>query len=211
MGDLLGTALGSAAEGPARGAAPDPGPRPRVDLGRLRGAYSALIGAAEPAVREGTADTPARAARAWVDLTAGYDVDVRALLRCFPAEGHDEMVVVRSIPFYSLCEHHLLPFHGEAHVGYIPNGKIVGLSKVARLVDAYARRLQVQERLTDQVADALERHVQARGVIVVVKAEHLCMSMRGVEKPGSITVTSVVRGILKEDPRARAEALDLMR
>lgn len=179
-------------------------------LGVARGAFARLLDVAEPQVRPGTKETPARAARAWLDLTAGYAVDVRRLLKCFDAEGHDEMVVVRGIPFYSLCEHHLLPFHGEAHVGYIPDGHIVGLSKVARLVDAYARRLQVQERMTDQIADALCDHVKARGVIVVVKATHLCMSMRGVQKPGALTVTSVVRGILKEDQRARAEAFELI-
>lgn len=183
-----------------------------VTAGGVEAAFRLILRSAEADEREGTMRTPERAAKAWRELTAGYDVDVAALVTTFDAEGHDEMVVVKSIPFHSLCEHHLLPFSGKAHVGYIPNGSIVGLSKIARIVDAYARRLQVQERLTDQIADVLAGDpVHARGVIVVVEAEHLCMSMRGVQRPGAVTSTSVVRGILKDDQRARAEAFALIR
>lgn len=160
--------------------------------------------------REGLVDTPARAAAAIAELTRGYDVDVAALFRTFDAGGYDELVVERAIPFWSLCEHHLLPFHGRAHVGYIANGRIVGLSKLARLVDAYARRLQVQERMTAQIADELWARLDPVGAIVVVEAEHLCMTMRGVAKAGARTVTSAVRGALKEKPEARAEALALI-
>lgn len=162
------------------------------------------------AATTGTIDTPLRAAKALADLTCGYHVDVPALFTTFESDGYDEMIVVKAIPFYSLCEHHLLPFHGGASVGYIPNGRIIGLSKIARLVEAYARRLQVQERMTVQIADAIETHLQARGVIVLVTAEHLCMTMRGVQKPGSTTTTSVVRGIIKDDQRARLEATTLL-
>lgn len=158
----------------------------------------------------GVERTPQRAAAAWRELTRGYQQDPRQLLTLFDAEGYDEMILVRDIPFYSLCEHHLLPFHGLAQVGYIPSTSIVGLSKIARVVDAYARRLQVQERLTDQIADLLWEGLAARGVIVILSAEHLCMTMRGVMKPGALTTTSVVRGILKDDPRARHEALALL-
>ena len=126
----------------------------------------------------------------------------------FAAE-HDEMVMVRDIPFTSLCEHHMVPFIGKAHVAYIPgdDGRITGLSKLARLVDAYARRLQVQERMTSQIADTMERALEPRGVLVVVEAEHLCMAMRGVRKPGTLTITSAVRGLFRDDPRTRAEAM----
>jgi GTP cyclohydrolase I len=173
-------------------------------------AYEALLCAAEGGLRDGTQDTPRRAAAAYAYLTSGYEVDVPGLFTHFDADGYDELVMVKAIPFYSLCEHHLLPFHGEAHVGYIPQGRIVGLSKLARLVEAYARRLQVQERLTEQIADAIVTHLEAKGVIVVISAEHLCMAMRGVEKAGTRTITSVVRGAMKDDPRARAEAFSLL-
>jgi GTP cyclohydrolase I len=155
---------------------------PPVHPEDLHTAYATLIGYAEGEIREGTLRTPERAAKAWANMMIGYRIDPASLLTTFDSEGHDELVIVRSIPFYSLCEHHLLPFHGEAHVGYIPNGRIVGLSKIARVVDAYARRLQVQERLTEQVAELLDDGLAARGVIVVVEAEHLCMSMRGVHE-----------------------------
>jgi GTP cyclohydrolase IA len=149
-------------------------------------AYRRLLQVAEGETwkREGLADTPARAARAWADLTCGYHQDPADLFTTFEADGYDEMVIVRDVAFYSLCEHHLLPFHGETHVGYIPGERIVGISKVARLVELFARRLQVQERLTTQIADALEEYLQPKGVIVVAGAEHLCMTMRGVQKPG---------------------------
>jgi len=180
-------------------------------LGQVRSCYRQLLSCidGEEPTRDGLVETPVRAANALVELTAGYGVDVAALLKTFDAEGHDEMVVQTGIPFYSLCEHHLLPFFGTAHVAYIPDGKIVGLSKLARVVDAFARRLQVQERLTDQVAGALEV-LKPRGIMVLVEAEHLCMAMRGVERPGAITRTSAVRGAMKTKPEARAEALSLL-
>jgi GTP cyclohydrolase I len=128
------------------------------------------------------------------ELCSGYDVDVAGLFRTFDHEGYDGMVMVRDIPVTSLCEHHLVPFVGYAHVAYLPNGRVIGISKIARVVEAFARRLQLQERLTKQIADALEEHLHASGVIVIVEAEHLCMTIRGVQKPGTRTVTSVVRG-----------------
>lgn len=159
---------------------------------------------------EGIEDTPRRAADALIELTSGYAVDIPALFKTFDAEGYEEMVVVRDIAFSSLCEHHLLPFHGHAHVAYIPDGRVVGLSKIARLVDAYAHRLQVQERLTGQVADALMEHLSPKGVAVVMEAEHLCMSLRGPRKPGAVTGTSALRGEMLDEPEARAEALALI-
>ena len=155
-------------------------------------------------------ETPMRAAKAWRELTAGYAADIPALFKTFDANGYDEMVVVRDIPFSSLCEHHLLPFYGKAAVAYIPQGRIVGLSKLARLVDAYARRLQVQERLANEVVDALMEHLQPTGAAVVMEAEHLCMSLRGAKVPGAITVTSALRGAIFEKPEARAEAMSLL-
>lgn len=180
--------------------------------GQARSSYRELLAVipGEDARREGLVETPARAANALAELTSGYGVDVPALLKTFDSDGYDEMVVQTGIHFYSLCEHHLLPFHGQVHIAYIPNGRIVGLSKLARLTDAYARRLQVQERLTIQIADALEEHLKAVGVLVVVEAEHLCMAMRGVKAPGAITKTSAVRGAIKTKPEARAEALSLL-
>lgn len=160
----------------------------------------------------GLIETPVRAARAWGDLTSGYDVDVSALFKRFEGVGYDELVLVGGIPVYSLCEHHLLPFVGKAAVGYLPGarGEIVGLSKIVRVVDAYARRLQVQERLTQQIAQAFTDHLEPRGVIVVVRARHFCMELRGVKTPGAVTTTSVCTGSLREKPEARAEALHLI-
>jgi GTP cyclohydrolase I len=164
----------------------------------------------EDAGREGLRDTPARAAAALTELTRGYEVDIAGLFTTFEAEGYDEMVVMRNVPFFSLCEHHLLPFQGTAALAYIPDGRIVGLSKLARLVDAFARRLQVQERLVTQIADALVEHLAPKGVMVIVEAEHLCMAMRGVEVSDVPTNTSAVRGAMKTKPEARAEALALL-
>jgi GTP cyclohydrolase IA len=171
-----------------------------------------LLACGEDPDRDGLKETPARVARAYREMFAGlYDDPDEVLARTFD-ESHEELVLVTDIPMYSTCEHHLVPFHGEAHVGYIPNahGRVTGLSKIARLVDLYAKRPQVQERLTSQIADALNRRLKPRGVIVVIEAEHLCMSMRGVKKPGSITVTSAVRGVFKTDARTRAEAMGLI-
>jgi GTP cyclohydrolase I len=172
-----------------------------------------LASVGEDPDRDGLLDTPGRVARAYTELLAGYAEDPAAHLdRQFEVD-HDEMVIVRDIPFSSMCEHHMLPFIGRAHVAYLPGtgGKVCGLSKLARVVDGYARRLQVQERLTGQVADAIGQRLGAKGVLVVMEAEHLCMSMRGVQKPGSMTTTSAVRGLLKESSATRAEALGLIR
>jgi GTP cyclohydrolase I len=167
----------------------------------------------EDAGREGLRETPRRIADMYAEVFSGLHADPLALLAVgFDEEDHKEMVILKDIPFYSMCEHHFLPFHGVAHVGYIPDGRIVGISKVARVVDAYARRPQVQERLTSQIADLLcAAPLAARGSAVVVEAEHLCMTMRGVRKPGSRLVTSALRGIFREDPRTRAEFFSLVR
>lgn len=161
--------------------------------------------------REGLVETPARVARSYQELCCGYAMDPDALVcnALFEADGK-EMIVVNSIDFYSLCEHHMLPFFGKAHVAYIPNGKIVGLSKIARVVEAYARRLQVQERMTAQIADCLMRNLDALGVAVVLKAQHLCMMMRGIQKQNSYAVTSEMRGAFKNKAKTRAEFLTLM-
>jgi GTP cyclohydrolase IA len=162
--------------------------------------------------RDGLIDTPARVARMYAEQFAGLRQRPEDVLTTVFDSEHDEIVLVRDIELYSMCEHHLVPFFGKAHIGYIPNekGKITGLSKLARLVDVYARRPQVQERMTSQVADALMRVLEPRGVFVVLEAEHLCMSMRGVRKPGAKTVTSAVRGIFRENARTRAEAMSLL-
>ncbi len=171
-----------------------------------------LIAVGEDPDREGLLDTPARVARSYQEIFAGMRQTAEDVLTTTFDLGHDEMIVVRDIEVYSTCEHHLVPFHGVAHVGYIPgdDGRITGLSKLARLVDVYAKRPQVQERLTTQVADALMRILQPKGAIVVVSCEHLCMSMRGVRKPGARTMTSAVRGALTV-PATRAEAMALLR
>jgi GTP cyclohydrolase I len=190
-----------------------PGPLDPVDLPRAEAAVrELLIAIGEDPDRDGLRDTPSRVARSYAEVFAGLFVDPDEVLQTTFDADHDELVLVKDIPLYSTCEHHLVPFHGTAAVGYIPgvDGRITGLSKLARLVDLYAKRPQVQERLTSQVADAVMRRLQPHGVIVVVQAEHLCMAMRGVRKPGSITVTSAVRGIFKSDPRTRAEAMSLV-
>ncbi|MGW2816903.1 GTP cyclohydrolase I FolE [Streptomyces sp. NPDC001415] len=170
-----------------------------------------LIAVGENPDREGLQETPARVARAYREILAGLRQEPEDVLTTTFDLGHDEMVLVKDIEIVSLCEHHLLPFHGVAHVGYIPaeSGKITGLSKLARLVDVFARRPQVQERLTTQVADSLMRILDARGAIVVIEAEHMCMSVRGIRKPGAKTTTSAVRGQLR-DPATRGEAMSLI-
>ncbi|WP_433871028.1 GTP cyclohydrolase I FolE [Saccharopolyspora sp. CA-218241] len=172
-----------------------------------------LIATGEDPDRDGLRDTPARVARSYRELFAGLYANPDEVLDRTFDEAHEELVLVRDIPIYSSCEHHLLPFHGHAHVGYIPNeqGRVTGLSKLARLVDLYARRPQVQERMTSQVADALVRRLDPRGVIVVVEAEHLCMGMRGIRKAGATTTTSAVRGVFRSSASSRAEALALIR
>ncbi|GAA3972438.1 GTP cyclohydrolase I FolE [Actinomadura viridis] len=171
-----------------------------------------LFAIGEDPDRDGLRDTPARVARAYAEQFAGMRQTPEDVLNKVFEADHDEMVLVKDIEVYSSCEHHLVPFHGVAHVGYTPNekGQITGLSKLARLVDVYARRPQVQERLTSQVADALMRILDPRGVIVVIEAEHLCMTMRGVRKPGAKTVTSAVRGDFREHAETRAEAMSLI-
>ncbi|MBW3084832.1 GTP cyclohydrolase 1 [Austwickia sp. TVS 96-490-7B] len=183
-----------------------------VDLVRAEAAVRELLSAlGEDPDRDGLRDTPRRVARAYAEMFSGRDQSPEDILERRFEIDHDELILVRDIEVLSTCEHHLLPFHGVAHVGYIPDrsGQVTGLSKLARLVDCFAKRPQVQERLTTQIADALVTHLQAQGVIVVVEAEHLCMSMRGVKKPGARTTTSAVRGSLRR-PETRAEAMGLI-
>ncbi|MGF0118093.1 GTP cyclohydrolase I FolE [Promicromonospora sp. Marseille-Q5078] len=185
---------------------------PAYDAARAEAAVrELLLAVGEDPDREGLKETPARVARAYQEIFAGLRQEPEDVLTTTFDIGHEEMVLVRDIEVYSTCEHHLVPFHGVAHVGYIPSesGRITGLSKIARLVEVYARRPQVQERLTTQVADAMVRILEPRGVLVVVECEHLCMSMRGVRKPGSRTVTSAVRGIMQSST-TRAEAMSLV-
>jgi GTP cyclohydrolase I len=183
-----------------------------VDLPRAEAAVRELLLAiGEDPDREGLLETPGRVARAARELYAGLWQDPADMLSKTFSIDHEELIIVRDIPMYSTCEHHLLPFHGVAHIGYIPasDGKVTGLSKLGRLVEVFARRPQVQEQITTQIADALVEHLGVQGVIVVIEAEHLCMSMRGVQKPGSRTITSAVRGQLR-DPATRAEAMSLL-
>jgi GTP cyclohydrolase I len=185
---------------------------PAYDAARAEAAVrELLLAVGEDPEREGLRETPARVARAYKEIFAGLRQDPRDVLSATFDIGHEEMVLVKDIEVYSTCEHHLVPFHGVAHVGYIPSpsGRVTGLSKLARLVDVYARRPQVQERMTGEIADALVDVLEPRGVLVVVECEHLCMSMRGVRKPGSRTVTSAVRGQMR-DPATRAEAMSLV-
>ena len=171
-----------------------------------------LIAVGEDPERDGLKETPARVARAYQEMFGGLHTDPDEVLATTFDVGHDELVLVKDIPMYSTCEHHLVSFHGVAHVGYIPgaSGQVTGLSKLARVVDLYARRPQVQERLTTQIADAIVRKLDPRGVIVVIEAEHLCMAMRGIRKPGATTTTSAVRGQFKTSAISRGEALDLI-
>jgi GTP cyclohydrolase I len=184
-----------------------------VDTDRVARAISEiLVAIGEDPQRDGLRATPQRVAAMYEELFSGITDDPARHLTVTFAADHDEMVMVREIPFASVCEHHLIPFIGRAHVAYIPNsdGRITGISKLARLVDGFARRPQVQERMTTQIADAIESALDPRGVLVVVEAEHLCMSMRGVKKPGTVTVTSSVRGLFRSDPATRAEAMQFI-
>jgi GTP cyclohydrolase I len=181
-----------------------------VDTARVERAILEILSAiGEDPTRDGLLRTPERVARSYVELFAGLGENPADHLEVTFAAEHDEMVMVRDIPFASLCEHHMIPFIGRAHVAYIPgdDGRITGLSKLARLVDGFAKRLQVQERMTTEIADAIEEALLPQGVLVVVEAEHLCMSMRGVKKPGTTTVTSAVRGLFRNDASTRAEAM----
>ncbi len=172
-----------------------------------------LEGVGEDPAREGLLDTPRRVASMYEEIFSGLSQDAAEHFRVTFNEGHQEMVLIRDIPLYSVCEHHLLPFIGRAHVAYIPgkDGRICGLSKLARVVDVFAKRPQVQERLTSQIADTIVEHLAPQGVMVVIEAEHLCMSMRGVQKPGAITTTSAVRGIFARNIATRAEAMSLIK
>jgi GTP cyclohydrolase I len=184
-----------------------------VDLPRAAAAVrELLLAVGENPDRDGLRETPERVARSYAEIFGGLFTDPSDVLQTTFDEDHDELILVKDIPLYSVCEHHLVPWHGTAAVGYIPgrDGRVTGLSKLARVVDLYARRPQVQERLTKQIANTIDERLNPRGVIVVVDAEHLCMAMRGIRKPGARTVTSAVRGILRSDPRTRAEALSLI-
>jgi GTP cyclohydrolase IA len=183
----------------------------QVDHARIqRAVREILIAVGEDPDREGLRETPKRVARMYAEVFAGLYDDASKYVQTFFSEQYDELVVLRDIPFYSFCEHHLLPFEGKAHVAYLPNGRVVGLSKLARVVDAFARRPQVQERLTMQVADLLTKSLQAKGVAVVMEAKHACMTCRGVKKPNSVMITSAVRGICRSDARTRAEVMALL-
>jgi GTP cyclohydrolase IA len=183
-----------------------------IDQARIEKAVQEIIEAlGEDAGREGLVDTPQRVAKFYAEVFDGLNRDPGDVVDAFFGEEHyQEIVMVREIPFYSMCEHHFVPFHGQAHVAYMPRGRVTGLSKLARLVDGFARRPQMQERLTAQVADALNERLDPLGVLVVIEAEHLCMSMRGVKKPGATTVTSAVRGVMESQPATRAEAMSLL-
>lgn len=186
--------------------------RPRVDQAEVQRLVRQLLAAiGEDPNRDGLLDTPARIARMYDEIFSGLDQDPVEILSTSFEEAFDEMVILREIPFYSMCEHHFMPFHGQAHVGYLPNGKIVGLSKIARAVEVFAKRPQVQERLTGQIADCIEQVLGAKGVGVVIEAEHLCMTMRGVRKPGAKMVTSAMRGRFRTEVNTRQEFLGLIR
>lgn len=183
-----------------------------VDLKRIEAAVLEILEAVgEDPGREGLRETPQRMARMYAELLDGMHHNPSEHLRSVFHEQYDEIVLLRDIPFNSMCEHHLMPFMGKAHVAYLPNGKVLGVSKLARIVETFARRLQVQERLTEQIAEFLMKNLQPAGVAVVLEAGHSCMTMRGIRKPGAVMVTSALRGIFKKDPRSRAEVLALMR
>lgn len=187
------------------------GPNGSIDEAKIRRAVEDLLLAiGEDPQREGLVDTPRRIAEMYREIFRGLKQDPREVLSVGFEEGHKEMIVLRDIPFYSMCEHHLLPFHGVAHVGYIPNGRVVGISKIARAVEILARRPQLQERLTSQIADSIVDALRPDGVAVVVKAEHLCMTMRGIKKPGSFVVTSANRGLFRKRLATRLEFMSLI-
>ena len=186
--------------------------RKNMDLPKIENAVREILEAiGEDTTREGIQETPKRVARMYAEIFSGLHRDISQDIKVFHEEGNDEMILIGDIPFYSMCEHHLLPFHGKAHVVYIPrDGRILGLSKVARIVDTLSRKPQLQERLTSEIADTIQEAVDARSVCVIIEAEHLCMTMRGIRKPGSKTVTSAMRGGCRTDLRTRNEALALI-
>ena len=182
-----------------------------IDHARIEKAVKEiLIAVGEDTNREGLKDTPARVARMYAELLGGMRQDPKKHIKSIFNEDYDEIVLLRDIPFHSMCEHHMMPFIGTAHVAYLPAGVVLGVSKLARIVDCFAYRLQVQERLTDQIADLLMEELQPKGVAVVLEASHSCTTIRGIKKPGSIMVTSSLRGILKTDPRSRSEVMSLI-
>lgn len=182
-----------------------------IDFVRIEKAVrEILLAVGEDVERDGLKETPVRVAKMYGELLAGMNEDPKKYLRSVFVEKYDEIVLLRDIPFYSICEHHLMPFIGTAHIAYLPAGAVVGVSKLARIVDCFARRLQVQERLTDQIADFIMSSLKPKGVAVVIEASHSCMTIRGIKKPGSVMVTSSLRGIFRKDPRSRSEIISLM-
>jgi GTP cyclohydrolase I len=182
-----------------------------IDVARIEKAVAEILAAVgEDPSREGLKQTPARVAKMYSELLAGMHKDPKEHLRSVFNESYDEIVLLRDIPFYSICEHHLMPFMGSAHVAYLPKGKVLGVSKLARIVDDFARRLQTQERLTYQIADFIMDSLKPQGAAVVIEASHSCMTIRGIKKPGSVMVTSALRGIFRKDPKSRSELLSLI-
>jgi GTP cyclohydrolase I len=183
-----------------------------IDKDRIKHAIKEILYAiGEDPNRDGLLETPERVANMYEEIFQGLHEDIANIVRIFPEEGNEEVVIVKDIPFYSMCEHHLVPFVGVAHVAYIPSGdKIIGLSKLARIVDMVAKKPQLQERISNEVADIIQETLTPRGIAIILKAEHLCMTMRGIKKPGSKTVTAAYRGSLKADPILRREVLDLI-
>jgi len=183
----------------------------KIDVKRIeKAAREILLAVGEDAEREGLKDTPKRVANMYAELLGGMQEDAKQYIHSAFVEEYDEIVLLRDIPFYSICEHHLMPFIGSAHIAYLPCGVVLGVSKLARIVDCFARRLQIQERLTDQIAGFIMESLEPQGVAVVLEASHSCMTIRGIKKPGSVMVTSSLRGIFKKDPKSRAEVLSLM-
>jgi GTP cyclohydrolase I len=185
--------------------------RAKVDIEKISKAVREILAAVgEDVEREGIKGTPERVAEMYAELLSGMGEDPKKHLKSVFSEKYDEIVLLRDVPFYSICEHHLMPFIGSAHVAYLPAGSVLGVSKLARVVDCFARRLQVQERLTDQIADFIMHSLKPKGVAVVLEASHSCMTIRGIKKPGSVMVTSSLRGIFRKDPKSRSEVLSLM-
>lgn len=183
----------------------------KVDIERIEKAVKEiLLAVGEDVEREGLKKTPMRVAKMYAELLAGMNEDLKQHISSVFTEDYDEIVLLRDVPFYSVCEHHLMPFIGSAHVAYLPAGAVLGVSKLARIVDCFARRLQVQERLTSQIADFIMNELKPRGVAVVLEASHSCMTIRGIKKPGSVMVTSALRGIFRRDPKSRSEIMSLM-